>query len=605
VALGLVAIVSFIPLGPARGADRPVGPLSPATGAWFGGSVNQLRNDGVNGGMLEINQREAFLGRTYDVINRFYAFNVAVPTGLETWDVSMGRIPMITWGAPSDTIELRTGVHDAWLRQQADRFAAFGTPIFLRFFHEMEGDYRRSYVHSPADFIAAWRHVHDLFASRGATNVVWIWSPTAWKFQTRSPWPPDYYPGDAYVDWIAADGYNWYPQPGTNWRSWNQIFQPFYDWASTMTKPIMIAENGVMEDPAVPGRKAAWITSSRQLLQSTYPLIQAIMYFDTQVTKSGFTFTWPVDTTQSSYDAYRAMALDPYFNPPHGPADTNPPSKPGTPSGVSNSSSTIDLTWAASADDVSTTLTYLVRRDGVTVGSISSASTTTVGFTDTGLQPESIHTYTVIAEDASGNPSDESGPSSPIQVQAAPPPSGIFSDDFSAGFTNWSGSTGLTLDGSQGGIAPPSARAQVTNAPAWAFRSLGTTLPTACMSMNVNVVSRGSSFTALMRLRTAANGNIVRVFMNNAGVLWIKSDVSGAQRSSATNIGTGWHQIELCGTVGAAGTWSLYRDGIQIVNAWAANTGTTPVGRIEIGDTLARTFTANFDDVVVDQVQGP
>jgi hypothetical protein len=122
--------------------------------------------------------------------------------------------------------------------------------------------------------------------------------------------------------------------------------------------------------------------------------------------------------------------------------------------------------------------------------------------------------------------------------------------------------------------------------------------------MNVNVVSRGSSFTALMRLRTAANGNIVRVFMNNAGVLWIKSDVSGAQRSSATNVGTGWHQIELCGTVGAAGTWSLYRDGIQIVNAWAANTGTTPVGRIEIGDTLARTFTMNVDDVVVDRSPG-
>jgi hypothetical protein len=186
----------------------------------------------------------------------------------------------------------------------------------------------------------------------------------------------------------------------------------------------------------------------------------------------------------------------------------------------------------------------------------------------------------------------------PVASHAAAP---VFSDDFSAGFTNWSGSTALTLDGSQGGIAPPSARAQVTNAPAWAFRSLGTTLPTACMSMNVNVASRGSSFMALMRLRTAANGNIVRVFMNNAGVLWIKSDVSGAQRSSATNIGTGWHQIELCGTVGAAGTWSLYRDGIQIVNAWAANTGTTPVGRIEIGDTLARTFTANFDDVVVEE----
>jgi hypothetical protein len=40
------------------------------------------------------------------------------------------------------------------------------------------------------------------------------------------------------------------------------------------------------------------------------------------------------------------------------------------------------------------------------------------------------------------------------------------------------------------------------------------------------------------------------------------------------------------------------------VNAWAANTGTTPVGRIEIGDTLARTFTMNVDDVVIDEITG-
>jgi hypothetical protein len=81
--------------------------------------------------------------------------------------------------------------------------------------------------------------------------------------------------------------------------------------------------------------------------------------------------------------------------------------------------------------------------------------------------------------------------------------------------------------------------------------------------------------------------------------MWIKSDVSGLQVSSSTQIGTGWHQIELCGTVGAIGTWNLYRDGVRIVTNWSANTGTTPIGRVEIGDVSAKTFTANFDDVVV------
>jgi arylsulfatase A-like enzyme len=35
------------------------------------------------------------------------------------------------------------------------------------------------------------------------------------------------------------------------------------------------------------------------------------------------------------------------------------------------------------------------------------------------------------------------------------------------------------------------------------------------------------------------------------------------------------------------------------VSGWVANTGTTPVGRIEIGDNGSKTFTINFDDVVV------
>ena len=44
--------------------------------------------------------------------------------------------------------------------------------------------------------------------------------------------------------------------------------------------------------------------------------------------------------------------------------DVTPPGDPGTPNGVSNSTSTIDLIWAAAVDNVSTNLTYHVFRDG-------------------------------------------------------------------------------------------------------------------------------------------------------------------------------------------------------------------------------------------------
>ena len=160
----------------------------------------------------------------------------------------------------------------------------------------------------------------------------------------------------------------------------------------------------------------------------------------------------------------------------------------------------------------------------------------------------------------------------------------------------------LTIDNGTGGPTAPSARAQVTNQSASAYRDLPTTTMTACASLNVNV-SAGNGID-LFRLRTAANGAIIKVVVTAAGTLQIRSDFGGTTINSGVQLGTGWHNVELCGTVGRATTWNLYRDGVQIVTAWAANTGSTPIGRIQIGDTAAKTFTANYDNVVVDQVVG-
>jgi hypothetical protein len=200
------------------------------------------------------------------------------------------------------------------------------------------------------------------------------------------------------------------------------------------------------------------------------------------------------------------------------------------------------------------------------------------------------------------NRGPRSGTSQPITVASGA--ASIFSDDFTAGFANWSGVTNLSIDNATGGVAPPSARSQLTSVPDFAFKNLTGSFNNVCMSTRVNVASIGSSTVTVLRLRTAANGNVIRVFANQAGVLHVRSDVSGTQKWSGVAIGSGWHTVELCGTVGANSTWDLYRDGAVIVNDWAANTGTTGVGRVEIGDTLAKIWNVHFDDVVVDQTPG-
>jgi hypothetical protein len=64
---------------------------------------------------------------------------------------------------------------------------------------------------TPQDFIAAWRHIHKVFAKERAVNVIWSWdpshqysSPKAGKVATPAS---EWYPGAKYVDWVGLDGY--------------------------------------------------------------------------------------------------------------------------------------------------------------------------------------------------------------------------------------------------------------------------------------------------------------------------------------------------------------------------------------------------------------
>jgi len=60
---------------------------------------------------------------------------------------------------------------------------------------------------TPQDYIEAWRHVHDIFVSRGAGKVKWVWGPNV-SCGSAVDFAP-YYPGSDVVDVLALDGYNW------------------------------------------------------------------------------------------------------------------------------------------------------------------------------------------------------------------------------------------------------------------------------------------------------------------------------------------------------------------------------------------------------------
>ena len=68
---------------------------------------------------------------------------------------------------------------------------------------------------SAAVFIAAWRHIHDIFAAAGASNVIWVWMIASDLPGTAAL--KAFYPGMPYVNWVGLDGY--YTSPAITFAS--------------------------------------------------------------------------------------------------------------------------------------------------------------------------------------------------------------------------------------------------------------------------------------------------------------------------------------------------------------------------------------------------
>jgi hypothetical protein len=292
---------------PADADGRPTGPLAPASGALLGAYVDTHRDVGIPSFQNDLIAFETDMGRPLDIDHRYFGFsNPFSKKWPLAWDVAAGRIPLISWArTPSTTI--LSGSDDAIIRAHADEIAALGTPVFLEWAWEM--DIHQGITGTPADFIAAWQHVHDLFVEQGATNAVWVWCPTALGFAKGKA--QTYYPGSDYVDWVCSDGYNWgNVKPKTPWRTFSTVFKAFYAWGVTTGKPLMIGEYGCGERAA--GEKAAWLLDARTKLETIYPSVEAVLYFDSEDWAQGY--DWRLNSSADAYAAFHDMANDPYFN---------------------------------------------------------------------------------------------------------------------------------------------------------------------------------------------------------------------------------------------------------------------------------------------------
>jgi hypothetical protein len=214
-----------------------------------------------------------------------------------------GAIPLLSWSSDSMSAALiepsfsdRTivrGKYDRFIRRFARVAKRFGHPFFLRFDWEMNGNWNSwsdgVNGNRRGDFVAMWRHVHDIFTSVGATNVNWVWCPNIDPYTyPRHYWTSltQVYPGDSYVDWSCLDGYNWGTTgPGSpgelrgGWESFTRLFDATYDGvvqSVAPSKPMMLGEVGATPNG---GDEAAWITNMFSVLPGEFPQIHGLLWY--------------------------------------------------------------------------------------------------------------------------------------------------------------------------------------------------------------------------------------------------------------------------------------------------------------------------------------
>ena len=288
--------------------DVVTGPLVPATGTLLGALLPKVVKATEQN---EWNQFAADSNSQLDIAHLVYAWGLQVPTWREPWHIAHGRIPMISWGG-YQTSAIINGSQDTYIRNTALGIKALGSTVFLRWFWEMDGKHFASMAGTPSQYIAAWTHIRSIFTSVGATNVAWVWAPTAYGFATGEA--QKFYPGSALVDWIAADGFNSNPQYGAPSESFASIYGHFYSWGTTTGKPMMAAAVGTV-DGGVPQVKANWLNDMGNSVQVLYPRVKAIVYFNRSMDmySDPTVFNWQLDSSPQSMAAWKDLAAQPFF----------------------------------------------------------------------------------------------------------------------------------------------------------------------------------------------------------------------------------------------------------------------------------------------------
>ena len=304
--LGTAAILGRMSGFPAGAAPVP----RLLFGAWQPGAPW----DGSSRSFANIDALESQLSTPLDILHWYAGWPFAPSPDLELIRAvtARGSLPLITWepwdytrGVDQPAYSLANiarGDFDAYIDRWAHDLGSLGTPVYVRFAHEMDGDAypwsARQNGNTPTAYIEAWRRVVDRFRALGASNVRFVWCPNVtWTGSSRVSYA-ELFPGDGYVDVLGLDGYNGGRE--VDWGGW-QSFAAIVDTslnalAALSSRAIWLCEIGSAE---AGGDKAAWIAEMWAALAQR-PRVTGLVWFN-----EAREADWRLDSSPAALQAMR------------------------------------------------------------------------------------------------------------------------------------------------------------------------------------------------------------------------------------------------------------------------------------------------------------
>ncbi|MFJ6988083.1 MULTISPECIES: glycoside hydrolase family 26 protein [unclassified Streptomyces] len=212
-----------------------------------------------------------------------------------------GALTAVSWEPHGTTpAAIAAGTTDAYVRAYARAVRTLDLPIALSFADEMNGDWEQwgTTVATPAEYVAAWRHLRAVFREEGADKVIWTWSPNIVDPAGRRVVPlRPYYPGDDQVDWVGLIGYftDWDP------HTFRGLFGPTLDEIRAFAdKPVVLLETGAM-----PGaRRAEHVRALCEGVAADADVV-AVSWFDHDAR-----YDWRLTTDQAGVAEFRSCVAD-------------------------------------------------------------------------------------------------------------------------------------------------------------------------------------------------------------------------------------------------------------------------------------------------------